>query len=318
MKRRKKQTKREKHQQEQALPTTIAEVEAAMEAATQQLAHEPPAQILEGQPGEPRKVSMSPSMVRLMKLQKQLFKLVFGREAGPHDPVFWDRSREHEGVFPMKDDPEHMRQSMLAAGVSPAMAYAAARTGRALTDSNQHLFSDADRAEWLAAVVEYEQGHAVDLSPKEEPSDPLWLDRLTTLVAEEITVDGPVPLSWHAVDEADENGEEEPLTVVTFQPPVLLPEGGEEGDLVFPICTADLLAIQNVLDEPDYIECSAKNATIGGSFEGHAVTLVLVWEPHEDADPIGTLHKDGSVSFFDDDPEVPYDPPEEMSEELPN
>jgi hypothetical protein len=44
-----------------------------------------------------------------MGLQFQPLRLVFGREPSKKDRIFWDRSREHEGAFPI-DDAEYTRE----------------------------------------------------------------------------------------------------------------------------------------------------------------------------------------------------------------
>jgi hypothetical protein len=139
------------------LPTTIEGVEAAMKEVMQKAAYEPPGEILERCPDGSRKVSIPPLMAQLMKLQKQLFTLVFGRPPGPEDPVFWDRDREGEGVFRMPEpDPQETQQDMLRAGVRPEVAYAVSRTGMIVTETNLHLFTEEDLAEWDAAVAEYD------------------------------------------------------------------------------------------------------------------------------------------------------------------
>jgi hypothetical protein len=55
-----------------------------------------------------------------------------GREPGPNDPVFFDP--------PHPEHLEHMMvEDMKAAGLDPAFIYAFEKTGRIVTEQNQHL-----------------------------------------------------------------------------------------------------------------------------------------------------------------------------------
>jgi hypothetical protein len=69
--------------------------------------------------------------------------------------------------------PEHhehlMAEDMRAAGIDLAIIYAFERTGRLVTEQNQHLIPEKDLAQWGAAVEEYES----KLRPQgEPPQDP--------------------------------------------------------------------------------------------------------------------------------------------------
>ncbi len=139
-------------------PRTRAVVEAAIEKLLPKLLDDPPAQILEeNEIG--RTVTIGPNMVKLMKLQKELFTIVFGREPGPEDPIFWDTSREAEGPMPLdvEKGQAQMRKDALTAGIRPEMAYAMGKTGLILTKENQHLISEEDKQEWSDAVEEYQK-----------------------------------------------------------------------------------------------------------------------------------------------------------------
>ncbi len=104
-----------------------------------------------------RMITLSPTMRRLTRLQKQLFRVVFGREPGPSDPLFWDREREAEGAFPI--DVRHGRQDILQAldriDVAPEIAYAVGMTGMLLVEGNVHLYKEEDLDEWHDAVDDY-------------------------------------------------------------------------------------------------------------------------------------------------------------------
>jgi hypothetical protein len=92
-----------------------------------------------------KSIPMSEEMVDLLEEQRQEFIKKYGREPGPHDSVFFD--------MPHPEHVEHMTvQAMKEAGIDPAFIYAYEKTGRIVTEDNQHLLSDADLAEWDDAI----------------------------------------------------------------------------------------------------------------------------------------------------------------------
>lgn len=147
------------------LPTTVAAIEAEMEAVLARIPTETPGEIEYHETG--RTIHLSPAQVQMMRLQKQLFRVVFGREPGPHDPVVWDRDREHEGVFPFNPE-KHTRElarSLTATDIRPEIAYAVALTGMAPTDRNSHLYREEDLEEWREAVDDYVHQAATGVIP---------------------------------------------------------------------------------------------------------------------------------------------------------
>ena len=48
-----------------------------------------------------------------------------------------------------------MVEAMKQAGLDPAIVYAFEKTGLLVTEANERLISDKDRAEWETAVKEY-------------------------------------------------------------------------------------------------------------------------------------------------------------------
>jgi len=96
-----------------------------------------------------KSVPLSDELAQIIEEQRQRFVAQFGREPSPDDHVFFDASHlervEHEMV-----------QAMKQAGIDPAKIYAFEKTGRLVTEDNLHLLSDADLAEWQAAIEEYE------------------------------------------------------------------------------------------------------------------------------------------------------------------
>jgi hypothetical protein len=124
-----------------------------------------------------KSIPMSEEMVDLLEEQRQKFIEKHGREPGPNDPVFLD--------MPHPEHLEHMAiETMKEAGLDPAIIYAYEKTGRLVTEDNQHLLSDADLDEWDAAIAEYETKHR---KPPEYPIGTVALygpdDKITTKIA---------------------------------------------------------------------------------------------------------------------------------------
>jgi hypothetical protein len=99
-----------------------------------------------------KSIPLNQEMFDILEQQRQKFIQKYGREPGPKDPIFFD--------LPHPEHLEHlMVEDMKAAGLDPAFIYAYEKTGRLVTEANQHLLSDADLAEWDAAIEEYEAKH---------------------------------------------------------------------------------------------------------------------------------------------------------------
>jgi hypothetical protein len=99
-----------------------------------------------------KSVPMSDEMVGIVEEQRRRFIDQHGRAPGPDDHVFFD--------MPPFEHVEHaMVEAMKQAGIDPAIAYAFEKTGLLVTEANQSLISDADMAEWRAAIDEYHETH---------------------------------------------------------------------------------------------------------------------------------------------------------------
>jgi hypothetical protein len=140
---------------------------------------------------------MSQEMVDLLQIQRKKFIDKYGREPGPNDPVFFD--------MPHPEHLEHMSvEAMKQAGIDPAIIYAYEKTGRLVTEDNQHLLSEADLAEWGAAIEEYGAKHR---KPPEYPIGTVAMygpdDKATTKIAAAVILhDGAEPIMkrWVATD----------------------------------------------------------------------------------------------------------------------
>jgi hypothetical protein len=127
-----------------------------------------------------KSIPMSQEMVDLLEEQRQKFIEKYGREPGPNDPVFFD--------MPHPEHVEHeMVEIMRKAGVDPAFIYAFEKTGRIVSEDNQHLLSETDLAEWDAALAEYESKQRKTQQSPQYPIGTVALygpnDKTTTKIA---------------------------------------------------------------------------------------------------------------------------------------
>lgn len=96
-----------------------------------------------------KSIPMSDELVEVIEEQKRKFVETHGREPGPGDNLFFD-------MPPLEHAEHYMIEGMKQAGLDPAVIYAFEKTGLLVTEANEHLISDMDRAEWEAAIREYE------------------------------------------------------------------------------------------------------------------------------------------------------------------
>ena len=108
-----------------------------------------------------KSIPMSDELAEVIEEQKRKFIEKYGREPGPGDNLFFD--------MPPLEHVEHfMVEGMKQAGLDPAIIYAFEKTGLLVTEANEHLISDKDRAEWEAAVLEYRAKHGDESEEDEE------------------------------------------------------------------------------------------------------------------------------------------------------
>jgi hypothetical protein len=100
-----------------------------------------------------RTVALSPWAVEALKAQRDLFREKFGRDPGPHDPVFFDPDADEPRRLDLS--PATVEADMLKAGVRPEVAYAIAKTGVFLMEENEHLYPDDAKEAFQVAVEEY-------------------------------------------------------------------------------------------------------------------------------------------------------------------
>ncbi|HYY68868.1 MAG TPA: hypothetical protein VE734_03980 [Terriglobales bacterium] len=95
-----------------------------------------------------------------MACQLEAFRKKFGRDPGPDDPIFFDPDAEDPVPLNPKQYEQDMIETMAQAGINPAFIYAFKRTGRIVTESNKHRFTEKELRGWNDALSEYK--HKVD------------------------------------------------------------------------------------------------------------------------------------------------------------
>jgi len=96
-----------------------------------------------------KSIPVSDELAAMIEEQKRRFVEKYGREPTEGDSLFFD--------MPPLEHVEHfMVEGMKKAGLDPAIIYAFEKTGLLVTEANEHLISDKDRAEWDAAILEYQ------------------------------------------------------------------------------------------------------------------------------------------------------------------
>lgn len=111
-------------------------------------------------PAKPRsadseEIPLDEMTAALMREQLEAFRAKFGRDPEGDEPVFFDPNCDvPTPLMPEKMEEDTVR-AMETAGISPQIIHAYRRTGRLVTEQNQHLLSAEAIDEWNAAVEEY-------------------------------------------------------------------------------------------------------------------------------------------------------------------
>lgn len=108
-----------------------------------------------------RTIEIDPELKAALEDQVRSFREKFGREPGPGDPLLFDPESDTPQPISSKEMDEISRriaQAMGDAGVDPALIYATQKTDRFAPPSEAALdaMSPEDKAEWQAAIDEYE------------------------------------------------------------------------------------------------------------------------------------------------------------------
>ncbi|HKV90941.1 MAG TPA: hypothetical protein VJW20_00185 [Candidatus Angelobacter sp.] len=102
-----------------------------------------------------RRVRMTKQMREILEEQRKRFRQKFGRDPRPDDPVIWDESAAEPTPASEEDIHQTILSALIKAGSRPEFIYAFNKTGRLVTESNQHLLTPAEYQEWVDAVEEF-------------------------------------------------------------------------------------------------------------------------------------------------------------------
>jgi hypothetical protein len=108
--------------------------------------------------GKLKAVPLNAEAQRAIQEQLRKFREKFGRDAGPEDPIFFDPKADTPQPISKASLDEMTGQILSAAGkagVRPELIYAMKKTGRIVTESNQHLLTDEELQEWQSAIEEH-------------------------------------------------------------------------------------------------------------------------------------------------------------------
>lgn len=109
--------------------------------------------------GELRREPMPPEFVAALEQQRERFRVKFGRDPLPHDPIFFDPTRDEPTAMSEAEGDEMqvaVTGAMLTAGIEPALVYAYVRTGYIRSTENEHLIPEEGKREWDAAIEEWD------------------------------------------------------------------------------------------------------------------------------------------------------------------
>ena len=107
-----------------------------------------------------RPLRLDPEAVDILEKQRLAFRQKFGRDPGPGDPVFFDPDADEPRPFSEQQIGQMdalLLQAMQQTGLDPAKIYTWKRTGRLVTEQNWKQLTREERAEWQAALEEYDE-----------------------------------------------------------------------------------------------------------------------------------------------------------------
>ena len=104
---------------------------------------------------ERRVIKMNDETAKAVEEQLERFRAKFGREPGPGDPLFFDPDHPTPRRLQVEPMEAEMVATMKRANIRPEIIHAYERTGRIVSESNKHLLTKEDLAEWEDAIDEY-------------------------------------------------------------------------------------------------------------------------------------------------------------------
>jgi hypothetical protein len=102
-----------------------------------------------------RTVKLNPETLATLQGQLQEFRVKFGREPGPKDPLFFNPDSLKPEPFRLDEVRDETEAAMVLAGIRPEIVYAHRKTGLIVTWESYGTLPKSALAEWEAAVEEY-------------------------------------------------------------------------------------------------------------------------------------------------------------------
>lgn len=102
-----------------------------------------------------RSVKINAEMKAGFLRQLEAFRLKFGREPGPDDPIFFDPDSDTPQPIPEGVIEAATIAAMVRAGLPGEFVYAYKKTGLIVTQTNMHDMPPDDLAAWEQAIDEY-------------------------------------------------------------------------------------------------------------------------------------------------------------------
>jgi hypothetical protein len=133
------------------------------------------------------KVAITERTREILESQRQRFREKFGRDPGPHDPVFFDPDATDPVPMSAVKIEADVLEAMRKAGTPPQIAYAYRRTGGLLLREDMREHWPKDRVkEWDNAIDEY---FAIEEASKQpdRPSAEEWNTSIPELLASPFT-----------------------------------------------------------------------------------------------------------------------------------
>ena len=104
---------------------------------------------------EQREIERQEEYGELIDTQLERFKEKFGREPGPEEPLFFDPDHPTPRPFNVKKIKAVLLAWMKESKFPPEFIQAFDRTGRMLSEDNEHLWTEEERADWDSAIDDY-------------------------------------------------------------------------------------------------------------------------------------------------------------------
>lgn len=103
-----------------------------------------------------RSLRMDERTREVLDAQRELFRVKFGREPGPGDPLFFDPNADEPRPMEAEGIAVEVAKAMEQAGIHPRLTHAYRRTGLLVSEENIDRLGPRERAEWMAALEEYD------------------------------------------------------------------------------------------------------------------------------------------------------------------